>query len=143
MPPFFFQFRSIIKTNRTNIKVNDMRIAKENESLQDFQRQVFLEAIFVVEQNDYMGLLVDKAKIILQENGRPFNNESAKDVLAEIEQVLIQLINYRKLNQMINRKQWEVCQQPQKDYDKYFKSRIILAKRASHKLVQFLRPFDT
>ena len=120
-----------------------MRIAKENESLQDFQRQVFLEAIFVVEQNDYMGLLVDKAKIILQENGRPFNNESAKDVLAEIEQVLIQLINYRKLNQMINRNQWEVYQQPQKDYDIYFKSRIISAKRASHKLVQFLRPFDT
>lgn len=111
---------------------------EKRESLEQFQREIFLEAIFVVEQNDYMGLLVNKAKLITDRNGESFNNETATDILAEIEQVLIKLVKYRKLNQMLYLNEHDVSSKLLMEYDKYFKSRITSAKLATNKLYQFL-----
>lgn len=109
---------------------------KKDILFEEFKRKILIEAILIVEENDYMGLLIEKAKIMIKNSGGTFNNEHPFGVFTELNKVLCQLIEYRKLNTALFIDNGLYPGYPK--YDKYFKSRIRSAKYVITKLKNFV-----
>lgn len=100
--------------------------------MDEFQYKILLEAISIVEINDYVGLLIDRAKIIIKQSGTVTNTEITSNLYVEILGSIEELYKYRCLNRHLikradNRTSHLI-------YEHYFKSRIRSAKLALKKL---------
>lgn len=109
---------------------------KDQRAIEAFQRKILLEAIQVVEENDYTGLLISKGKAITASVGSTFNNETPLEVFDELCNVIDEMLKYRKLNTLL-----ALTEAPHSrylQYDSYFKSRIRSARIVQGKLRSFL-----
>lgn len=106
----------------------------KHESMARFQDQILLRAILTVEENDYLGLLIEKAKMIISRGGLPFNNESANEILRDLLLTIDECKKYRKLNSILGPKVSAFHFLDFHQMDNYFKLRIRTAKLILRKL---------
>ena len=106
-----------------------------------FREKILRNAIIVVEDNDYLGLLIEKAKVVVKSGGEPFNTQTSNMLVTEITEALREFESYRILNLATGS---VIVQDELYDYryfERYFKSRTIAGKRCSRSLKNsFPRP---
>ena len=102
-----------------------------------FRERILIDAITVVEDNDYIGLLIAKAKAIIQENGTPHNRQTPSMLMMEMIEAIQELENYRLLNLSLKEMQGVFDYYDALYFERYFKSRIISAKRILLRLSKF------
>lgn len=108
----------------------------KSSKMDEFQHKILLEAISIIEINDYVGLLIDRAKIIIKRSGTVTNIEITVNLYFEILGSIDELYKYRCLNRkLIKRADNNTAHLV---YEHYFKSRIRSAKAVLKKLSYIL-----
>lgn len=107
------------------------------KEIKAFRERLLIDAIMVIEDNDYVGLLIEKANVIIRENGFQYHRETPSMLMTEMIEAIRELENYRLLNLSLKDVQ-NVCAGYDSVYfERYFKSRIISAKRTFLRLSRF------
>ncbi|QDW24859.1 hypothetical protein [Pedobacter sp. KBS0701] len=105
-------------------------------NIDEFQYQLLLEAIDIVEANDYVGLLIDRAKIIIQTPIVSVNLADTFTLYTDVFAAINHLNKYRSLNRklLINAEDDAL----HLAYDQYFNSRVRSGKLILKKLAALL-----
>lgn len=108
----------------------------KNYDVDEFQYQILLEAIDIVEANDYVGLLLGRAKIFTQSSALVINCGAALTLYTEILAAVNDLSKYRSLNKKLSNAAQDGA--VHLIYDRYFSSRIRSGKLILRKLSDLL-----
>lgn len=110
--------------------------------ISSFREKILIDAIKLVEDNDYVGLLINNAKMVIQAEGRSFNRQTPMMLAIEITEALKELENYRILNLSLIEMNASADLCDYGHFERYFKSRIISGKRILSKLCKFIPYFS-
>jgi len=108
------------------------------KEIKTFREKILRNAIIVVEDNDYLGLLIEKAKVVVKSGGEPYNTQTPDMLVTEITEALREFESYRILNLATGS---VIVQDELYDYryfERYFKSRTIAGKKVLSKLEKFI-----
>ena len=108
------------------------------KEIKTFREKILRNAIIVVEDNDYLGLLIEKAKVVVKSGGEPFNTQTSNMLVTEITEALREFESYRILNLATGS---VIVQDELYDYryfERYFKARTIAGKKVLSKLEKFI-----